>query len=137
MKNRARHKMQPDTIPMGFFLATLFLVACAFLFSETLQASPTEVVAVRVTGHGAQTRFDVTLRHADTGWEHYARVWVVETLDGKELGRRVLLHPHVEEQPFTRSGTVAIPPGITQVRVRAEDTGGDGSNVVVVELKAK
>ena len=55
-------------------------------------------------------QFRVTLRHADQGWKHYADKWEILTLDGKLLGRRVLLHPHENEQPFTRSlGGVKIP----------------------------
>jgi hypothetical protein len=38
------------------------------------------------------------------------------------LGERVLLHPHVDEQPFTRSlSGVAIPSDVEQVTVRAHD----------------
>ena len=48
-------------------------------------------------------RFDVTLSHPDTGWEDYADGWRVELADGTVLGTRVLAHPHVTEQPFTRS----------------------------------
>ena len=67
-------------------------------------------------------RFDVTVRHADTGWEHYADAWEILTPEGKLLARRVLLHPHVNEQPFTRSvGDVRIPAGMKQVRIRAHD----------------
>ena len=67
-------------------------------------------------------QFDVTLRHADTGWDHYADNWEILTLDGELLSRRVLLHPHVGEQPFTRSlSGVRIPEGIKQVRVRGHD----------------
>ena len=43
--------------------------------------------------------------------------------DGTVLGVRVLTHPHVDEQPFTRSlSGVAIPPGIDTVTVRARDS---------------
>ncbi len=77
----------------------------------------------------------MTLRHADTGWEHYADLWVVETPDGRELGRRVLYHPHENEQPFTRSQRIEIPRRVSEVRVRAGDNiEGLNSNVVVVDL---
>ena len=58
-----------------------------------------EIAAVRVEG---QT-IHVTLAHPDTGWDHYADGWEVVTGDGTSLGLRVLAHPHVDEQPFTRS----------------------------------
>jgi len=64
----------------------------------------------------------VTLRHADTGWDHYADAWRVVGLWNSELGRRVLYYPHEDEQPFTRSlSGVNIPSGVTTVRVEAHD----------------
>ena len=80
--------------------------------------------------------FTVAVRHDDSGWEHYADRWEVLSPDGKVLGTRVLLHPHVGEQPFTRSlGGVTIPPGVDRVRVRARDSvHGFGGEEVQVEL---
>ncbi|AKS47262.1 hypothetical protein SAMN05444287_3098 [Octadecabacter temperatus] len=66
-------------------------------------------------------RFDVTLSHPDTGWEHYADGWRIELADGTILGTRVLAHPHVNEQPFTRSDQIAVPDGVTEVFVRTSD----------------
>ena len=66
------------------------------------------------------SRIDVTLSHPDTGWGHYADGWEVLDADGNSLGIRELLHPHVTEQPFTRSlSGVAIPDGATVIYVRA------------------
>src|SRR5687768_11093078 len=63
-----------------------------------------------------------TLRHEDTGWGHYADGWRVVAEDGHVLGTRELLHPHQNEQPFTRSlGGIAIPPGLDIVYVEAHD----------------
>ncbi|MBL4808197.1 MAG: hypothetical protein JKY31_13070, partial [Rhodobacteraceae bacterium] len=36
------------------------------------QASEVEIINVNATQTGITWRFDVTLRHADTGWDHYA-----------------------------------------------------------------
>ncbi|HCP82005.1 MAG TPA: hypothetical protein DIT67_10590 [Octadecabacter sp.] len=66
-------------------------------------------------------RFDVTLSHPDTGWDHYADGWRIELADGTILGTRVLAHPHVEEQPFTRSSQIAVPEGVDTVFVRTSD----------------
>lgn len=64
-----------------------------------------------------------TVRHADAGWEHYADAFEVLTTAGEVLAVRILYHPHVEEQPFTRSlAGVKIPPGTAAVVVRAHDT---------------
>jgi hypothetical protein len=87
------------------------------------QAGEVDVVDASATQSGSGTwRFDVTLRHADEGWEHYADAWDVLAPDGTVLGTRILYHPHVEEQPFTRSlSGVAIPDGVDEVTIRAHD----------------
>ncbi len=61
----------------------------------------------------------VTLSHPDTGWDHYADGWAVLDEDGTRLGFRELLHPHVEEQPFTRSLTMDVPEGTDALLIRA------------------
>ncbi len=89
-------------------------------------ADPAEVVAAEATQIGDSWRIDVTLRHDDTGWDDYADGWRIEGPDGAVLGTRVLYHPHVEEQPFTRSLTgVALPPGLSEIGIRAR-TNTDG-----------
>ncbi len=47
--------------------------------------------------------FNTQVKHNDQGWEHYADEWQVADLEGNVLGSRKLLHPHDNEQPFTRS----------------------------------
>lgn len=69
-------------------------------------------------------RFDVTLSHADTGWDDYADGWRVELADGTILGTRALAHPHVDEQPFTRSARIDVPAGVPEVYIRASDSVG-------------
>lgn len=83
-------------------------------------AEPVEINDVRVTASGDSWRFDVTVTHPDTGWDHYADGWQIEDAEGNVLGLRVLAHPHVNEQPFTRSlSSVIIPKGTSEVFVRA------------------
>jgi hypothetical protein len=81
--------------------------------------------------------FDVTLKHGDTGWDDYADGWRVLDGDGKELGFRKLAHPHVNEQPFTRSlSGVRIPDGVTEVGIQARDSvGGWSSAVKTIKLR--
>lgn len=68
-------------------------------------------------------RFDVTVRHQDEGWDHYADAYEILTPDGEVLAVRTLTHPHENEQPFTRAiSGVAIPEGIASVRIRAHDS---------------
>ena len=87
-------------------------------------AGEADVVKAAVKQTGERTyRFDVTVAHADTGWEHYADKWDVVALDSTVLGTRILHHPHVNEQPFTRSlSGVKIPTNIDHVVIRAHDS---------------
>ncbi len=87
-----------------------------------VQAGSAVIEDVQVTPRGAeQYSFAVTLRHSDTGWDHYANAWDVIDVQGNVLGKRVLHHPHVNEQPFTRSQVINIPAGTQRVEVRAYD----------------
>lgn len=64
----------------------------------------------------------VTLKHDDTGWDHYADAWRVVGDDGRVFGTRTLHHPHETEQPFTRTlSGIAIAPGVTRIFVEAHD----------------
>lgn len=118
---------------------------------ETGGAGNADVVHVRAVqtagpepGDGASTwTFHVTVEHPDTGFEDYADGWDVVTPDGEVLKpdpestfTRTLLHPHVEEQPFTRSQSgIVVPQGVTAVRVRAHDiVDGYGGQEIVVDL---
>jgi hypothetical protein len=65
----------------------------------------------------------------------WADWWRVRTLDGQELGRRVLLHSHVEEQPFTREERIRVPRQVRTVVVEAHDkVHGRGGATVTLDL---
>jgi hypothetical protein len=82
-----------------------------------------DVVAVEIIEDGGAFRISATVSSADTGDEKYADAWEVRSPDGSILGERVLTHPHVDEQPFTRSlGDVAIPDDVAIVTVAAHDS---------------
>ena len=67
--------------------------------------------------------FFISVLHDDTGWEHYADGFEILSVSGKIISKRVLAHPHVDEQPVTRDlRSVSIPDGATQIDVRAHDT---------------
>lgn len=103
----------------------------------TVAGGEADVVDVAAAREGGGSyRFSVTVRHADAGRDHYADRWEVLAPDGEVLGTRVLHHPHMDEQPFTRSlGGVAIPAGLSRVRVRAHDSvHGYGGEEITVSL---
>ncbi len=115
-------------------------------FTITLLVSPpalpdeADVVSVDAICHSDSTcDFNVTVQHADDGWDHFANRWEVRTVDGKRLAIRELAHPHVKEQPFTRSlENVRIPDGVTEVIVRARDSvHGYGGKEVTVQLRMR
>ena len=114
------------------------LVCVAFAWTASAAfAGEASVTAAKATKTNAGWRFDVTVQHADTGWDHYADAWRVVSKDGTVFGTRTLYHPHVDEQPFTRSlSGVAIPSGVTEVIVESHDSvHGWGGQQVVVQLQ--
>lgn len=96
-------------------------LACLLALAAGMaSADPAVVERVEAEDQGGTWRFSVTLRHGDAGWDDYADGWRVELADGTVLDTRELLHPHVEEQPFTRSLLgVPVPDGVTEVYIRA------------------
>jgi hypothetical protein len=117
-------------------LRSAALLAFAALAAGAARAGTADVVAAKVRKTGDTYTFVVTVRHADEGWEHYADAWEVVGPDGMVIAKRVLLHPHVKEQPFTRAlAGVHIPEGVTRVTLRAHDkVHGYGGAVLEVEI---
>lgn len=116
--------------PVAFLLASL----CGGI---PAMADPAIVEAVKARQTGDTWRFDVTLSHPDTGWDHYADGWRVLDMNDAELGLRVLAHPHVNEQPFTRAlSDVAIPAATQRVQIQTRDTQDGWSDArYIVQLK--
>lgn len=102
----------------------LYVFSLTFLISGAVLAGEADVTEVKMKQTADQTySFDVTVNHADTGWDHYADKWDVTAPDGTVLGTRILHHPHVNEQPFTRSlSGVKVPSNVTRVTIRAHDS---------------
>jgi len=111
-------------------------LALASLLATPALAHPPTIDAVQAERTGDSWTFAVTISHAETGWDHYADGWQVLTPDGTRLGLRVLVHPHENEQPFTRSlSGVTIPDGISQVQIGARDnTDGWTSELFQLDL---
>lgn len=91
-----------------------------------------DVLSINVTGESGSYQFAVEVSSPDTGCEQYADWWEVLSEDGQLLYRRVLLHSHVSEQPFTRSGGPVKIKADTVVFVRAHmNTVGYGGLLMV------
>ncbi len=111
-----------DIRPVVALMAALSALSFTLLGTSAAVAGEADVVDLAISNLGdGSFQIDASVRHDDTGWEHYANRWDVLAPDGTELGSRELLHPHVDEQPFTRSLTLAIPADVTTVTVRAAD----------------
>ena len=124
------------------YMFTGFVMSAAFVtaFADIAAAGEADVVKVAVSQTAPGSfRFDVSVRHGDEGWDHYANAWQVVGPDGSVLGERVLLHPHDTEQPFTRSlAGVAIPEEVTTVIIRARDSVHDfGGKEMTVDLPGR
>ncbi|NDR59678.1 hypothetical protein [Aliiruegeria sabulilitoris] len=92
----------------------------ALLLAPPATANPALIEAVEARASSNGWQFSVTLRHGDAGWDDYADGWRVLAPDGTVLGTRVLAHPHVNEQPFTRSlSGVVIPDSVEEVQIEA------------------
>ena len=112
----------PFTAKRGINIVMNLKPIYLLLLSPALLAGEADVLDVKVFCRPDCT-FNVTVKHADTGWDHYANGWEIVAPDGSILGTRVLYHPHEQEQPFTRSlSGVSIPDSIKQVNIRATDS---------------
>ena len=100
----------------------LILLFCFVVFSSSAFSNDVEIVKVEFKKHGDVWRVNTTLKHEDTGWEHYADAWRIMSEEGEKLGERILFHPHENEQPFTRSlQKLVVPKGMHIVYVEAHD----------------
>ena len=112
------------------------LVSLLFITSNIF-ANEVKIVNVKASCDSNRIcNFNVTLKHEDTGWKHFANKWEVYTPDDKLIATRTLYHPHVNEQPFTRGlSNVKIPKGLNKVHIKAHDSvHGYSDDVFVYEL---
>lgn len=121
--------------PAAWFKSVCFIVLCAV--ASPALANEVEIVHTQFEKIGNTWTVNTTLRHHDTGWDHYADKWRVVDRHGKVLGERVLFHPHENEQPFTRGESgIKIPDTTTIVYVEAHDkVHGWSKQRVRVDLK--
>jgi hypothetical protein len=79
----------------------LFTILTSFLFASNPQAN---VTSVTTKGVENSYHFSVTIESDETGCEQYTNWWEVLSEKGDLLYRRILLHSHPNQQPFTRAG---------------------------------
>jgi hypothetical protein len=116
------------------------LILLSLLFCSVAHAQPPLILKAQANLKTNQL-FDVavTIRHPDTGWDHYANEWIVVTADGKEIAKRTLYHPHVNEQPFTRYvKDVVIPVDVSRVTISAKcNKGHESKPYILIDRKNK
>lgn len=95
--------------------------------ADEVSSNLANIISVETSGYSGSYTFSVGIESPDLGCNQYADWWEVLSEDGSLIYRRVLLHSHVGEQPFVRSGgPVNITPEQV-VRVRAHmNSGGYG-----------
>lgn len=115
----------------------LLLLSLVF-YSLVSAASDVHILATTII-HQSQNEYlvNVKLQHQDTGWEHYADEWRIVDQHGNILARRILLHPHVNEQPFTRSlSNVKLDDDLSIIYIEAHDKlHGWTENKLEIDLK--
>lgn len=99
----------------------ILIILLLAVYSGACIASDAKIIKVTTEVTAAQKyNILVTIEHDDEGWEHYANAWRIYSPDGKLIDERVLHHPHVKEQPFTRSLLgVSIPTTMSEVTIVA------------------
>ena len=112
------------------------LISLLFVTSNII-ANEVKIVDVKASCNNNNVNrvcnFNVTLKHEDKGWDHFANKWQIYTPEDKLITTRTLHHPHVNEQPFTRGlSSVKIPKGLKKVHIKAHDSVHGYSNDVFV-----
>ena len=124
------------------FFRTQLVAAVGLIVSvsafNTANAGEADVLTVDAScNEKSECTFRVEVKHDDQGWDHYVNRWEVLSLDGEVLATRKLAHPHVKEQPFTRSlSKRPIDEAIKTVVIRAHDSvHGYGGKELTVTLR--
>ena len=103
-------------------LVALALGACAGAEPRPDPGECADVIDATITSSEGRYTVSATVVSADAGWDKYADAIVIRTPEGDTIGVRELTHPHVDEQPFTRSITLELPTGVGEIVVAANDS---------------
>ena len=97
--------------------------------SRAQSAPRADVVAVRVDSRSGSYRFLVSIRSPDVDCSRYASWWEILRADGTLAYRRILMHSHPDEQPFSRAGgpVTAAPDEMLVVRAHLHPHGYGGA----------
>ena len=102
------------------FCRVLAVGALFVAASAPALAGDADVIDVRTARSGSAIYdFAITVRSRDTGWDRYADRLEALGPDGTVLGARTLVHPHDDEQPFTRTLDGVKIPGAMNITLRA------------------
>ena len=101
-------------------LMTRIITTFVLLLSSAAVADEPKILSVNAEKSGMGWNISVEISHPDTGWDHFSDKWEILDIEGKVLATRDLSHPHVTEQPFTRTvSNVMLPDGTRIIHVRA------------------
>ncbi len=104
------------------FISTALMVLVSIVTIPLVHGNQVQIEKAVAQCENRVCTFKVTLKHPDSGWKHYADHWRILDSFNTEIARRTLYHPHVDEQPFTRSlENVEIPDNISSIWVEAHD----------------
>lgn len=102
-------------------ISTTFLYL--LMYNNVTSANTVQIISADLHNNSSNIwSISVTLKHEDKGWEHFADTWRVVSAKGDMLGKRVLHHPHENEQPFTRSlAGIHVPKAMKVIYIEAHD----------------
>ncbi len=115
----------------GYYLIWVLVFCCQAKIETTSTPVEARVMDVKTSGSPGSYNFRVTLTSPDEGCQQYADWWEVVDISGKLRYRRILGHSHVNEQPFTRSGSPVDVSSETEVWVRVHMNNTGYSNLAM------